>query len=487
MYITPQNILLVGSILLFISVWASQGSSKIGVPVLILFLGVGMLAGSEGIGEAMGFEGIMFDNPQVAQFIGVVALNFILFSGGMDTKWKSIKPILWQGVSLSTIGVVATAFTVGFFVYLIRSDFSMTEALLLGAIVSSTDAAAVFSIMRSNRLTLKNNLKPLLELESGSNDPVAYLLTIIFISIIQHPTGEYLELIPVFLMQIAVGVLSGYLMGKLSVWVLNKIKTQYSGLYPVMLVALMFFTYSCTDTLHGNGFLAIYIAAVYIGNHKIVQKQLILGTFDGFAWLMQIVLFLSLGLLVYPSKLWAILGIGLLVSGFLIFVARPISVFIALSFKKMGFKNKLFVSWVGLRGAAPIVFATYPLIAGLDMSETIFNVVFFVSCTSMLVQGMTIPVVARLLKISIILPKHLLSCKELDQKTEVVEIKVPTESRLVGASLSQISFPKDTRITMMERDGEYLVPSGQTKIFAGDHLFVLCKEADQGNIISMLE
>ena len=488
MHLTPQNILLIGSILLFISVWVSQGSYKFGVPALILFLGVGMLAGSEGVGTWFGHhQGIVFDNPKTAQFIGVVALNFILFSGGLDTKWRSIKPVLWQGVALSTVGVVLTAGAVGLFVYLALDDFSFAEAMLLGSIISSTDAAAVFSILRSSRLALKHNLKPMLELESGSNDPVAYLLTIMFISVVQNPADSLWKLLPVFIMQILIGVMAGYLMGRVSVWVINRIKTHSNGLYPVLMVALMFFTYSVADVLHGNGFLAIYIAAVYIGNKKIVQKELILGTFDGFAWLMQVVLFLSLGLLVHPTQVWSVLGIGLLISVFMIIVARPLSVFVTLAFNKLGFKNKLFVSWVGLRGAAPIVFATYPLIAGLDKAGMIFNIVFFISCTSMLIQGTSIPAVARWLKVSLVMPKHLLSRKELDQNMEVIEVKVPVDSKLIGSQLCQIVFPKGVRITMMARCGEYLIPNGQTQIYADDHLFVMCHEDDQPEIYRMLD
>ncbi|MEG2666594.1 MAG: potassium/proton antiporter, partial [Bacteroidales bacterium] len=303
MYITIQNILLIGSILLFLGIVAGQSSYKFGVPTLIFFLAIGMLAGSEGIG------GIVFDNVATSKFIGIVALNFILFSGGMDTKWRSIKPIFWQGVSLSTLGVILTAFAVGWFVYLI-SDFSFLEGLLLGSIVASTDAAAVFSILRSNNLSLRNNLKPTLEMESGSNDPVAYLLMILFLNLLTDPGSSPWYFIPKFLLQIGLGALMGYIMGKITTLSVNKIKTGYTGLYPVLVVALMLFTYSFTDKLGGNGFLSVYIAAVYFGNQKTVHREIINSTLDGFAWLMQIVLFLTLGLQVFPTHVWAILGIG---------------------------------------------------------------------------------------------------------------------------------------------------------------------------------
>lgn len=487
MYITTQNILLVGSILLFISVWVSQGSYKFGIPALLLFLGVGMLAGTEGVASFFGTSGIVFDNPKLAQFIGAIALIFILFSGGMDTKWRSIRPVIKEGLVLSSLGVILTAACIGVFVYII-SDFTWAESFLLGSIVSSTDAASVFSILRSSNLSLKNNLKPLLELESGSNDPVAYLLTILFIGIINQEASTTFGLVPDFIIQIGAGALIGYLMGRLSVYTINKIKTQYNGLYPVMLIALMFFTYSCADLLHGNGFLSVYIAGIIVGNKRLLQKELITGSFDGFAWLMQVVLFLILGLQVVPSEMIYFLGIGMLVSVFIMFLARPISIFLTtVFFRKMNLRNKIFVSWVGLRGAAPIVFATYPMIAGLEKSNAIFNIVFIISCSSMLIQGTTIPLVAKWLKVSLIMPKFLISRKELDLENEIVEVKIPLHSNLVGASLNQIKFPNEVRITMMERQGEYLPPNGHTKLNAGDHLFIMCKETDMNEIYELID
>ena len=288
MSITIENILLIGSLLLFISILAGKTSYRFGVPTLVLFLAVGILSGSEGIG------GIYFNDPQLAQFIGIVALNFILFSGGLDTSWKTIKPVMWQGISLSILGVLFTAVSVGTFVWFI-TDFTIYEGLLLGAIVSSTDAAAVFSILRSKNLALKSNLRPTLELESGSNDPMAYFLTIAFLGLVVNQDQSIYSIIPLFFQQILIGAALGFIFGKLSRIVINKIKLDFEGLYPVLAIALMFIVFSATDVLGGNGFLAVYLSGVYLGNHNIIHKKTIMRMFDGLAWLMQIVLFLTLG------------------------------------------------------------------------------------------------------------------------------------------------------------------------------------------------
>ncbi|MGF1636813.1 MAG: potassium/proton antiporter, partial [Cyclobacteriaceae bacterium] len=394
MSLTIENILLIGSLLLFISIIAGKTSYKFGVPTLVLFLAVGMLAGSEGLG------GIYFDDPKLAQFIGIVSLNFILFSGGLDTSWATIKPVLWQGVSLSTLGVLITAISLGVFVWAI-TDFSIYEGLLLGAIVSSTDAAAVFSILRSKSLALKSRIRPTLELESGSNDPMAYVLVIAFLGLVTHPDKSILSVIPLFLRQMIVGSLFGFLFGKASKYIINKIKLDFEGLYPVLVIALMFITFSATDFIGGNGFLAVYLCAVYLGNSELIHKKTILKMFDGIAWLMQIILFLTLGLLVYPAKILPVMGLGILISLFLIFISRPLAVYISLVFFKMKIRRRNYISWVGLRGAVPIVFATYPLLAGIEKADIIFHLVFFISLSSILIQGTTLTTVAKWLHVAL--------------------------------------------------------------------------------------
>jgi potassium/hydrogen antiporter len=475
MALTTENILLIGSILLFISLFAGKTSHKFGVPVLILFISIGMLAGSEGIG------GIYFDNPKAAQFIGIVALNFILFSGGLDTDWQSVKPVLWRGISLSTIGVLLTAGSVGIFVWAI-TDFTIYEGLLLGSIVSSTDSAAVFSILRSKSVALKGNIRPILELESGSNDPMAYILTILFTGLVVHQNASFAGILWLFFLQLALGGLLGLLLGKIGELIINKIQLDYEGLYIVLVIAMMFFIFSFTDFIGGNGFLAVYLSAVYLGNQELIHKKKILKSFDSFAWLMQIVLFLTLGLLVYPSHIIPVVGIGLIISMFLILVARPLSVFISLLPFKEPKRNKILFSWVGLRGAVPIVFATYPLLAGAEQANMIFDIVFFVALTSVLIQGTTLTKVAGWLKLS--LPEELkkVTKKDLEftdgMKSLLTEIVIPKNSPVAGKQIVHLGMPKNTLISFIMRGDQYITPHGSTTIEELDKLIILAENKE---------
>lgn len=470
MSLTTENILLVGSVLLFVSLIAGKTSVRFGVPVLILFLGIGMLAGSEGIGK------IYFDNPGTAQFIGIVALNFILFSGGLDTGWKDVKPIIWQGITLSTFGVILTAAAVGIFIWAI-TDFTIYEGLLLGSIVSSTDSAAVFSILRSKNLALKGNLRPTLELESGSNDPMAYILTITFTGLVINQDSSLLSILPEFFLQLFLGGLMGFVCGKAAVVIINKIKLDYEGLYVVLGIAIMAFTFSATDFIGGNGFLALYICAVYLGNHDLIHKKTLLKSFDSFAWLMQIVLFLTLGLLVYPSEIVPFIGIGMVISVFLILVARPLSVLISLMPFKVQQRSRLFISWVGLRGAVPIVFATYPLLAGAEKAHMIFNIVFFISITSVIIQGASLPFVAKLLHLT--LPERLKHMTQTDieifdrVKSRLTRVRIPDKCSASGKEIVNLGLPKKTLISMIKRDEKYIIPSGSTVIQTNDILYLL--------------
>lgn len=470
MNLTIENILLVGSLLLFVSIIVGKTSYKFGVPTLLLFLAIGMLAGSDGIG------GIQFDNPQIAQFIGIVSLNFILFSGGLDTNWTSVRPILREGLALSTLGVLLTALSLGTFVWFV-TDFTIYESMLLGSIVSSTDAAAVFSILRSKNLALKTNLRPTLELESGSNDPMAYVLTIAFLTLVVNQDQNLASIIPLFLQQMILGGIAGFAFGKLSKFIINKIKLDFEGLYPVLVIALMFITFAATDFVGGNGFLSIYICAVYLGNQDLIHKKTILKMYDGLAWLMQIVLFLTLGLLVFPSQVFPYMGIGLLISLFLIIVARPIGVFLSLVFFKMKLRRRFYISWVGLRGAVPIVFATYPLLAGIDKANMIFNIVFFISVTSVLIQGTTLSIVAKWLNVA--LPEKAKKITELDQlvldlpKSSLQEFEILPDFHAVGKKIVDLNFPKSAFIIMIKRNGEFIRPGGSTIIESKDILMVL--------------
>lgn len=388
-----EQFILIGSLLLFISIIISKTSHRLGIPSLVFFLIIGMLAGSEGIG------GIYFNDPNITQFIGVIALVFILFSGGMDTKWTDIKPVLWRGVALSTAGVLITTIAVGLFVNWV-TGFSLIQSFLIGAIVSSTDAAAVFSIFQSGKHGLKNNIEPTLELESGTNDPMAYFMTTTLIFLILNPVTSVWSMILLLIQSIGLGVILGVIFGKGMVKLINNIKLHIPGLYPVLTIALSFLTFSVTYFVGGNGFLSVYIAALILGNNYFVNKKIQMQFFDGIALLMQIIMFLTLGLLVFPSQIVPVIGIGILISAFLILVARPLAVFLCLSPFKVGLKDKAFISWVGIRGAVPIIFATYPIVAGISGSNMIFNIVFFITITSALIQGSTIHIIADYLGLS---------------------------------------------------------------------------------------
>jgi cell volume regulation protein A len=437
----------------------------------VLFLFVGMLAGSDGPG------GIYFNDPKAAQFLGITALTFILFSGGLDTKLESVRPIMKDGIALATIGVLITAVLVGVFSMYVL-DFTLLEGLLLGAVVSSTDAAAVFSILKSRNVGLKGHVRPLLEFESGSNDPMAYFLTVSLIDLVNEPDTSVWVLMPKFFIGMALGGACGYGMGRLMTWVVNRIKLDVDGLYPVLVMAMVFFTFSFTDTIEGNGFLAVYVAAIVLGNSSFIHKKSLMKFYDGLAWLMQIVMFLSLGLLVFPSQMVPFIPEGLLIAGFMIVVARPVAVFVSLfRAQDMNWRKKLFVSWVGLRGAAPIVFATYPLLAGVSYAGMIFNLVFFISGISVLLQGTTLPIMAKWLHVSV--PEKLrrkfpldIELKD-DLKSELIEVDVPEGAASVGRPLVDLSLPKKAMIVLIHRDGKYLTPTGETLLQAKDHLLIL--------------
>ena len=469
MTLSLDNILLLGSILLFIGLIGTR-TARYGIPVLLLFLVVGMLAGSDGFGK------IYFDDPKTTKFIGAVALSFILFSGGLETRWGDVKPVFWQGFTLSTLGVILTAVIVGLIVTMITS-FTLLEGLLLGSIVSSTDAAAVFSILRSKNIALKGNIRPLLELESGSNDPMAYFLTICFTFLLTNKEITYVSLVPLFLKQMVLGGFAGYVMGLVMQRTINWIKLDYDGLYSVLLITLMIFTFSFTDFIGGNAFLSVYISACILGNRNFIHKKSLIKHFDGQAWLMQAIMFITLGLLVFPKQLVPNIGTGLVISLVLILVARPLSVYLSLWMFKISNRKKMFISWVGLRGAVPIVLATYPLTAGIDKASLIFNLVFFISITSILVQGTTLSVVAKWL--NLILPpqvrKYSTFEKELTIKGKsiMVQTTIDASSPCIGKPMVELTMDGSITVTSIERDGKYFTPEGMTRLQKGDRLSVL--------------
>jgi potassium/hydrogen antiporter len=385
-------IFIVFSTLVILSIYTIKLSNRFGIPSLVLFLAIGMLAGSDGLG------GIVFDNPALVRSLGVTALVLILFSGGLDTEWSAIRPIVWQGVSLSTIGVLITALLIGMFVAWVQG-FSFLEGLLLGAIVSSTDAAAVFMVLRARRTKIPRRLIQLLEFESGSNDPMAVVLTIALIRLLVEPLTSFGELVLFFVMQMGVGTVIGIAMGEIMRRSFNALDLELEGIYPVLSVALALLTYGLTDYLDGSGFLAVYLAGLVMQRKPFTHQQSVLRFHDGLAWLMQVTMFLALGLQVFPTRLMPIAWVGLLISLFLIFVARPASVHAALAFSPMSFREQTLVAWAGLRGAVPIILATFPLVAGIEKADMIFHLVFFIALTSVVMQGTAIPLLTRILKI----------------------------------------------------------------------------------------
>ncbi|MFN8008318.1 MAG: potassium/proton antiporter [Terriglobia bacterium] len=477
-------ILVGASVLLLISVIASKASGRLGVPALLIFLGIGMLAGSEGPG------GIEFDNASLAQSLGVVALSFILFAGGLETQWQAIRPEIWRGLSLSTLGVVITAALVGLFATWVLK-FSLLEGLLLGSVVSSTDAAAVFSVLRSRSVGLKGGLKPLLELESGSNDPMAVFLTLGLIRIMSNPEASLWNLVPAFFLQMGLGAILGFVLGKAMIVLLNRLRLEYEGLYPVFSLAGVLFIYGISATAGGNGFLAVYVAGILLGNNEFIHKKSLILFHDGLAWLMQITMFLALGLLVFPKRLPPVAGVGLLISLFLMFVARPISVFAGLLFARLNIRRKLMISWVGLRGAAPIILATFPLVARIPKADTIFHLVFFIVLTSVLMQGTTIPQAARRLRVAAPLSKKrqypLEFVPAVDRNSDLVEITIPEDSPILGKQIVDLRLPKNALIVLINRNENFIVPRGGTILESGDQILVLSDKKALADVRSIVE
>lgn len=479
MNIQIEVALLILSILFFLSILAGKASSRYGVPALLLFLGVGMLFGSDGLG-------IQFENIQVANAIGTVALCIILFSGGLDTKISEIRPILPQGIILATLGVLLTALVTGVVIWWVlgmtmaSAGISLLTSLLLASTMASTDSASVFSILRAKNLHLKNNLRPMLELESGSNDPMAYILVITLIDLIKLSNApNYWVVGGTLILQLGIGALLGFALGKLAVRIINRIKIGNDSLYPILIFTFCIFIFSLTYFSKGNGFLAVYIGGLVIGNSKFVHKRSSLGFFDGLAWMSQLIMFLTLGLLVNPHELIPIIIPGLIISFLMIFVTRPFTVFLSLlPFRKMPFKDKTFVSWVGLRGAVPIIFAIYPLVENVPHARLIFNIVFLCTLVSLVVQGTSLPLVARWLNLAEE-PKQMNKVRNFDVgfstdiKSVTTEIEITPKILENGNQLMHLSLPDNTLVVMVNRDNNYFVPTGQTILEEKDKILII--------------
>ena len=434
--ITAENFLLIGSVLIFISILISKAGYKFGIPTLFLFLVIGMFFGSDGLG-------IQFNSASDAQLIGMMALSIILFSGGMDTKISEVKPVMLQGVLLSTVGVLLTTILTGLFIFYISGwsstsvQLGLLTSMLLAATLSSTDSASVFNLLRSQRMNLKYNLG----------------------------------------LQFLFGGVIGYAAGKFSVWLINKVNLSNSALYPILLLSLVFVTFTVTDLVKGNGYLAVYIAGVIVGNARLVNRKEINTFMNGLTWLVQIVMFLSLGLLVNPHEMLDMAGSAMLIGIFMILVARPLSVFACLlPFRKMSGKARVFVSWVGLRGAVPIIFATYPVVANIPGADSVFNIVFFITLLSLLLQGMSISVMARWLKLDLPLAREGNEFGvEVPEETEtqLKDITLGAADLANGNRLADMNLPAGTLVMLVKRGNEFMIPNGQLELHAGDKLLLI--------------
>lgn len=470
-----EHLLLVGALLLFVAVMAGKVAYRFGAPALLLFLSVGMI---------FGLNFISFRSFEITQGIGMLALCIILFTGGMDTKFSDIRPILGPGVVLATVGVALTALFVGAFIFLFSKwvglALSFPVSLLLASTMASTDSASVFSILRTKKQGLRQNLRPLLELESGSNDPMAYMLTIVMVAVVTSSGGEMSvwSSIMRFVVQMLVGGVVGYGIGRLAVFTINNINIKNNAsLYSVLLLAFVFFSFSFTSLVWGNGYLAVYVTGLVVGNYKIAHRGNLSTFFDGFTWLAQIVMFLTIGLLVNSDELLQhdVLLLGLAVGAFLILIARPLAVFISLApFRRFTTKARVYIAWVGLRGAVPIIFATYPIVAGVENGYLIFNVVFLGTLISLLVQGTTVSGMANWLGLAYEEKEPLFKVGIPDSiKSNFSEIEVTDAMLAHGVTLRDIDLPDNTLVVMISRGENYFVPRGNTELAVGDRLLVV--------------
>ncbi len=485
-----ELILLVLSLLFFASIFTDKIGYKFGVPALLLFLAVGMLFGPDGIGKIFGESGVGYMlGINSAQAIGTVALCIILFSGGMDTKLSEVRPVMVPGLTLATVGVLLTALITGVIIYYIFgwlnavASVSIWVALLMSSTMSSTDSASVFSILRTSGIGFKHNLRPLLELESGANDPMAYVLTTTLIGVVTATATEIsgLAIVQTIVVQLVMGAVMGFLFGKMMVSIMRKVHLNNESLYPIMVLTACIFIFSITYYLEGNTYLAVYIGGLVIGNSKFTRKHQTRSFFDGLTWLSQLVIFLVLGLMVRPSELIKpeVLIPCLIISIVMICISRPISVFLCMApFRQFSTKDKLMLSWVGLKGAVPIIFAILCKAGGVAHADLIFNIVFLCTLVSLVVQGTSLSYITKCLGLAI--PEVKLKRLEhfdIDLPEEIessaTEIEVKPEMLSKGTMLKDLSIPRKTLVILVRRGEDFFVPTGQSELEVGDQMLVI--------------
>ncbi|KMT22085.1 potassium/proton antiporter [Clostridium cylindrosporum] len=474
---SPEKLILLFSTILILGVFSTKFSNKLGVPSLVFYIGVGMLLNLF----------IFFNNAKLTQLISTIALVIILFDGGFKTKWSKIKKIIPSSTSLATLGVLVTTLITAIFSKLILG-FDWLNSLLLGSIVSSTDAAAVFAVLGDKNI--KPKVSSTLEIESGSNDPMAIFLTISFISLIKGDMSSISSLIFFFFWQMGIGTLLGLLFGKISLYIINKIDIDSSGLACVLALSLGFLTFSATTSINASGFLAVYIMAIYLGNNGISYGYSVEKFHDGLAWVMQISMFVILGHLVFPKDLLQYTTPALLLSLVLMLIARPIGVFISTIFSDFTLKEKVFISWAGLKGAVPIVLGTYPMVSNLPNSSVIFNVVFFTVLTSALIQGYTLnPFAKKLGLLGEDIPEVHNSLELIStgkSKKDMIQVYIGKDSASIGKTLMEIELPEKTLVSAIIRNDDIITPVGSTTIEYRDVLFILTPKEYRESTKSLL-
>jgi cell volume regulation protein A len=468
--VDAQPWVLAAGVLLIAGVVATKTSTRLGVPSLLLFIGLGMLAGSDGVG------GIEFDDFDLARSFGVIALGFILFSGGLDTRFADIRPVLGQGVALASIGVALTASLVAALASW-ALDLSGEEAILLGAIIASTDAAAVFSILRTRGVAIDGRLGATLELESGSNDPAAVFLTVAAIEMLTSERTGIALIVGSFVLQMTLGAICGYLLARAATWVLSRLHLDFDGIYPVLTVGFVLMTLEGVTMVGGSGFLALYVAGVTMANRDYIHKRSLIRFHDGVAWLMQIAMFVLLGLLVFPARLPDVALDGLFVAAVLIFVARPLAVFVTLLPFRVPVRETTFISWVGLRGATPIILATFPVAAGVANAGWLFDIVFFVVLTSVLIQGTTIAIAARRLRL---VDDTAPSARRVsfdsvitgDDGPRLSEVTIGPRSPAADRQILDLDLPNGVLVVLVRRGAVSFMPQGSTVLEVGDEVLI---------------
>ena len=473
--------LLVLAALLLLATFSTKIAARLGIPGLVLFLALGMIFGSDGLNV------VHFDDPLLAQQISTVFMIIILFEGGFNTKKNLLHIAFKPAFSLATAGVIITAVALALFSHLIIG-LDLYASFLIGAIISSTDAAAIFAILRDKNVQPKTAAT--LEIESASNDPMAIILTITIINFIQGISTNPLSIMTSLVWQVVAGILIGYLIGKLGPYLLNKIRLDTGGFYFLLILSLCFFSYGLAEKIQANGFLAVFFAGFYLGNAEFVYKQGISRSVEDTSTVCHVMLFLMLGLLVFPSELPVFWKQGVLIALILTFLARPIAVFLCTSFWQYTFNEKILLCWGGIKGVIPIVLATYPVAAGLDRGSYYFNIIFFVVLISALVQGSTIELAAKklgLLTGDKYLSPHTLELISLEQPgCELLEHNVGTRSAIINKQIKEISLPANALVTAIIRQNDIIAPRGETIIADQDILFILVRDEEKEELLNLL-